>query len=131
MAFTIPTFNLMCNVFTVVAGVPTLRDTIPCNMASGRRVSQLFGAAEEDGELYGVVPLLLVPMGSDVRDTSCGAEADLIEAPAGTGRWYMVTCVDDMAKGFSNEYRIVSVGKIWGFSGSGIPSLPPWPTPIP
>jgi hypothetical protein len=30
---------------------------------------------------------------------------DLVEVPAGTGRYYTVAAVDDVARGFSNEYR--------------------------
>src|SRR5881397_779005 len=42
---------------------------------------------------------VLTPPGTDLRDISCGAGADLLEVPAGSGRWYIVGYVDDVAKG--------------------------------
>lgn len=57
---------------------------------------------------------------TDVRDINGGLRGDFIEIPLGTGRMYEVVYVDDVAKGFPNEYRMAAVRKIT-----------PWPIPIP
>lgn len=80
---------------------------------------------------YTSTPQLLLPAGTDVRDGSTGGEADIIEVPAGSGRWYSVMSVDDMGKGFPNEHRFALLHKIYErlnpilFLGAN------WPTPIP
>jgi hypothetical protein len=64
---------------------------------------------------------LLVEKGTDIRDGSATVRGDTVECPAGTGRFYRVGYVDDVAKGFPNEYRVALLSK----------RGPSWPTPIP
>jgi len=47
-----------------------------------------------------------------------------IEIPLGSGRWYLVVLVDDVHKGFPNEYRIAYLNK-------GFPSIETFPVPLP
>jgi len=133
VAFTLPTFNLTCNIHTTAAGTNTFRLTSDCNLALGRRVTMLSGGfgTVAPGNMYGAVPTLLFPALTDVRDSSCGGGQDIIECPAGSGRWYTVELVDDIGKGFANEHRYAIVAKIWGFTGNGAGLTLPWPTPIP
>jgi hypothetical protein len=68
---------------------------------------------------------LLLPAGTDIRDWACWDglamdQPDVVEAPRGTGRYYTVIQVDDVAKGFPNEYRVAFIAK-----GAY------WPIPIP
>lgn len=63
---------------------------------------------------------LLLPKGTDIRSTVCGVAPDVVEVPAGTGRYYSVEMVDDVARGFANEYRFAMVLQ-----------LKNWPAPIP
>lgn len=134
MAFSLPTFNLVCNIHSGdVWPPPPMRLSSPCNLAMGRRVNQLNEPSSGGaGFPIGVGPLLLLPAGTDIRDASCGLVTDLVECPAGSGRWYQTGLVDDAAKGFSNEYRVAYLLKIYeGVSGAGSwPGLL-WPTPIP
>lgn len=130
MAFTLPTFNLPVDIYTVSGGLKSLRLTVNANLALGRRTAFNQAAGEEDGELVGKNVTLLVPALTDVRDVSCGGEADVVDAPAGSGRWYIVTMVDDAGKGFLNEHRVVTLAKVWDFAGVGV-DVPNWPTPIP
>jgi hypothetical protein len=46
-----------------------------------------------------------VPAGTDLRGNLSTTQRDLVEVPAGSGRYYEVWVVDDVAKGFFNEYR--------------------------
>ncbi len=64
--------------------------------------------------------MLLLPAGSDIRDYSTSSGDDFAECPSGSGRLYRVKYVDDVARGFPNEYRIAFVIK-----------YVPWPTPNP
>jgi hypothetical protein len=48
---------------------------------------------------------------------------DLVEVPAGTGRFYRVQWVDDLGKGFDNEHRFALLLQTNTFS--------PWPIPMP
>jgi hypothetical protein len=96
----------------------------------GRRIQQY---SVSDPLVYGgaAAPSLLIPKLSDVRDWSSGGQADMIECPAASGRWYQVAIVDDVGKGFSNEYRLVWMLQAYQqldptrFAGLQ------WPVPIP
>jgi hypothetical protein len=62
----------------------------------------------------------LVSAFTDLRDTNNASNFDTVEIPAGSGRFYIVLMVEDVAKGFLNEHRMAFIRK----SGT-------WPTPIP
>jgi len=131
MAFTVPTFPLLCNIYTGPWSAKVLRvANVPCNLALGRRQQNNFQLELTPFE-FGACCNLLVGAGTDVRDRSCASGYDVIEVVPGSGRWYYVSMVDDVGKGFANEYRFVGLGKVcdaWDpaeFPGEF------WPTPIP
>jgi hypothetical protein len=116
MAFKIPTFNLLCNLYTsrvLPPAVPRLR--VRCQLRTPRHTAPA-------GSVSAYPVFLILPALTDVRDLSSGTSADAAEVPAGSGRFYEVLNVDDVAKGFANEYRLCLLIKI---------VLPKWPTPIP
>ncbi len=132
MAYSIPTFNLTCNIWRFQppppGGPPALSPD--CNLAVGRRVS----IPTVEGDLttaYGSMTLLL-PKGTDIRDASCVASlaGDLVEVPAGSGRFYFVAYVDDVGKGFLNEHRYAYISKACQASDPTLFSYI-WPAPIP
>lgn len=131
MAFSVPNFNLTCNIFrgpylTRFLALPGW----PCNLAYSRRV-QTMSAATATTDSGTIVMSLLLPAGTDVRDLSCSFDEDVIECPAGSGRWYQVSSVDDVGKGFPNEYRMANIFAISESRyGGGYLGLM-WPTPIP
>jgi len=131
MAFTQPTFNLLCNIFTVASGAHTFRLDSVCNLAFGRRVTERISTPAGPFENISLSPTLLLPAETDIRDTSCGGEGDLVEVPAGSGRFYSVNGVDDAGKGFDNEHRVAILIKAWGFPGNEWGLTSNWPTPIP
>lgn len=117
MAYRLPNFNLLCNIWgprpTVSLGIapvgPPRIANQQCQLAVGRVV---------EGSYVWYVHLQLPPL-TDVRslDQPVGT-FDTVEVPAGTGRYYVVFAVDDVGKGFTNEYRTCSIApqqfiKIW------------------
>jgi len=132
MAFTVPVFNLAVNIFTGPwPGV--LRISPMGNLAFGRRVPLAQDGFGFSIPVEGGTPMsLLLPAGTDVRDRSCSTVSDYVEAPAGSGRWYIVGFVDDIGKGFSNEHRIAYLWKVFdGVAGAGTYPGLMWPVPIP
>jgi hypothetical protein len=132
MAFSLPTFNLSAGIYTGPWVSRSHRISVDCNLSPGRRVFNVRVAGFD--ELYAAQAYLLVPALTDIRDLSCGTTGgpDFIQVPAGSGRWYFANGVDDVAKGFANEYRLVTLAKIWeGADGGGSYVGANWPVPIP
>lgn len=48
---------------------------------------------------------LYVPKGTDIRPSISALRPDQVEVPRGSRRFYAVADVDDIAKGFPNEFR--------------------------
>lgn len=118
MAFVLPTFNLNVNVWRHVSLPHSDPPAVTC-MGQLRGPSQTSATVNPtDGLAAG--NYLLVPKLTDIRDASTPSNSDYVEVPAGSGRFYQVLNVDDIAKGFTNEHRYVIITK-----------LLPWPQPIP
>jgi len=104
MAFRLPTFNLLCNIWHSaafpVAGVPDISDQA-CQLAWDRTADTVI--------IVGLNRIhamkLRVPKLTDLRGLLSTTNQDTVEVPSGSGRWYQVWIVDDVAKGFTNEYR--------------------------
>lgn len=122
MAFSVPNFNLTVNIFSGSSGGGgTPREVTVGNLSMGRRL-----VATHENPVGGPLDVhtyvfLLLPAFTDVRDAyGISGEADIVEVPADSGRKYGVFYVDDVAKGFPNEYRECVLIK-----------SPGWPEPIP
>jgi len=131
MPFTVPEFPLTCNIYDGPWIGKSFRNISECNLAQGRR--GMPSVILDDGAPtdYTVLSQLLLPSLTDVRDGSCGGESDIIECPAGSGRWYSVVTVDDLGKGFPNEHRFALLHKIWEALNPLVFPGADWPTPIP
>ena len=132
MSFTVPTFPLTCNVWdgpNPPVGPPRLSPD--CNLAIGRRIFPGQSGFDNFSATEGT-PQLLVPALTDIRDASCvpAAGGDVIEVPAGTGRFYYVIYVDDVGKGFLNEHRLALLSKACSANFSHFAGVD-WPVPIP
>lgn len=132
-AFALPVFNLACNVWhnptSRMDHLPVPSASVFCNLANGR-VSHLPGwvARQPGTPPSSYQSSALFPIGTDIRDTSVHPNPDIVEIPAGTGRYYWVVYCDDIAKGFTNEHRWAVIQKVYGY---GIFSIYHWPTPMP
>jgi len=131
MAFTLPDFNLTCDIYTGPWLTKSLRLSSDCNLAFGRRVSFFsFDYGANFAPSHGLATLLL-PALTDIRDGSCNGQQDVVEVPAGSGRWYMAIGVDDAGKGFPNEHRWAHLSKIYEEMNTIAFAGLHWPTPIP
>lgn len=131
MAYRVPTFNLLCSFgLPLLAGWPGSPAGLvfrvvdqPCNLARGRRVN--FGASGGPGGSPSFMMNLLLPSLTDIRGlnsfTANGNRCDVVEVPQGSGRWYGTSWVDDVGKGFANEFRVANV----------VPIGSTWATPYP
>lgn len=134
MVFVLPTFNLNCRIFTNTGNFSTkvFRLSSICQLRGpqqGPRVGLPHsGASLSDG----IVPLLLLPPLTDIRDrVNYGtAYGDLVEVPSLSGRWYQCYSVDDIGKGFANEHRYATLSKAQATDTVTI-NCPTWPSPIP
>jgi hypothetical protein len=121
MAFSLPTMNLTVNIWRriVFPGAPTY--IVAGNLQYGRRyANNSFGVAPPGPDAYPPTMSLLLPPRTDVQDAVSAPDGDIVEVPAGTGRYYEVIGVDDVGRGFPNEFRLALLTK-----------FPPWPAPIP
>lgn len=131
-AFSQPAFNLTAGVWHNPGRAPALYPApdlvVLCNLANGR-VSHVLTNQQRltVQNLLGASGSVLFPAGSDIRDASCFPNPDAVEIPLGSGRFYWVAFVDDIAKGFANEHRWAVCPKLFtnGFFDYR------WPTPIP
>lgn len=118
MAYSIPQMPLTINVWTAGSGPPAPpRITTPAQLRGLNHPQPVQTNVVASGTL---VMMLCVPAGTDLRDSSVLSGKDVVECPAGSGRIYTCHYVDDIAKGFANEWRFALISKVL-----------PWPTPIP
>jgi hypothetical protein len=129
MAYTLPTFNLTLNGWQYATYVGNFPSIIPaadytstCNLALGKRIA----TADQGVDMW-----LLLPAFTDIRgeinEALNSSHGDIVEVPAGSGRYYGVSYVDDAGKGFANEHRIARLTIISPFKVL----LPAWPLPYP
>lgn len=105
-----PSWPITCNIWfgtqLVVppVGAPNLA-AVPCQIAPGEL---------NWSSAIGTATFIKLPALTDVHwiRPMPAAGYDLIEAPAGSGEWYNVNYVQDIAKGFVNEYRVAAVLQI-------------------
>jgi len=134
MAISLPNFILDCDIYTGPWATKVFRLSSPCNLAFGRRINgpSISGDFIPGGNVVILMDLLLPPL-TDVRCCmqSTPPVLDIVEVPAGSGRWYGVAAVDDSGKGFPNEHRIAVITPVFDGLTSGDFSGLFWPTPMP
>jgi hypothetical protein len=114
MAFQPPTFNLTCTIWRGYGPPHIPRPAggvdVPCNLSTKRAANEV---ANQFG--FGMQVSLLLPKGTDVRplygwsSAPGGGPGDVVEVPKLSGRFYEVWGVDDVGKGFLNEYRLAAL----------------------
>lgn len=134
MAFSTPQFNLTCDIYTGPWLTKTLRISgQACNLQGGRR-SRVFssGLVTPNNQVSNWGPTyLLLPPGTDVRHELLTGVDDVVECPAGSGRWYYVLFVEDVGKGFPNEFRMAEMAQISSHLDAVQFAGLFWPVPMP
>lgn len=124
----LPDFNLSCNIWwdkqaTDTPGGLGGPDVVSiCNLQFGKKI----------GGMINLGMWILLPALTDVRGNWgwLPAMTDVIELPAGSGRYYVVVDVDDVSKGFPTEYRVASVwASYYAFPDPADGWA--WPRPVP
>jgi hypothetical protein len=119
MAFTVPAMPLAVNIWRHGTGVTNPPDVVTVgNLTPGTR----------DAHTETTPPalmFLLLPARTDIRALLSAGSQDFVEVPAGTGRHYIVFFVDDVARGFANEYRRAELKQDLSAT-CGLP----WPQPL-
>lgn len=134
MAFSLPTFNLPVRGwhFGNVVTNPDNWNAV-CNLSIGSRILLAAQSITFDGAPANLAVLLLPPL-TDIRGLDNYNPGDVIECPAGSGRFYVVSWVEDFGKGFPNEHRFALIlqGHQEILDALGNPwAAPPWPYPTP
>jgi hypothetical protein len=118
--YRVPAFPLTVNVWRAATGTGNPPDVVTVgNLAWGQRKTTSTGIPL-DSYPDQLLSYLLIPPLTDIRDSYSPGGADVVEVPAGSLRYYQVVQVDDVGKGFPNEFRFAVIFK-----------LAPWPSPIP
>jgi len=128
MAFHVPDFNLTANIWHAVPTPPALPvgapniAALPCNLRIMKTADTITSQGSQP------TAFLSVPAGSDLRVSvgwrsilSPPGNAPIAEVPAGSGRIYQIWSVDDVAKGYPNEYRFAVLVQIDATSGPPLP----------
>lgn len=129
MAYVVPQFNLLCNIWTGAGGWPPvgIPGGIPriggqdCALVYGRRINVATSGGTTGQGFPVQVMNLLLPALTDVRGPQDGFNFDYVEVPMGSGRYYAVIFVDDIGKGWPNEHRTAS---LYAIPGTWLPPYP-------
>lgn len=139
--YRLPRFNLSIGLWYATGTYPIGPDlAFNANLSPGRRHTQAAPAVTGANVGNPLTPFvefseLLCPALTDIRGVQTNGPDSWVEVPIGSGRCYLVTWVEDVAKGFANEYRLallvqmnfaVAASLIWNQ-----PGMPVWPVPTP
>jgi hypothetical protein len=119
----LPTFPLIANIWhtgSILTGPPDV--IVQAQLHVGVQHRQIAGLSAPDQGL--ITRFIYLPKATDVRPIWAGG-ADIIECPAGSSHFYLVDDVDDVAKGFLNEFRVACV-----VATILTPGRTPWPVPF-
>lgn len=112
MAFRLPNFNLRVSIWRVngTGGAYAAPDVSTMgNLSPAARGYVLMTGHTANTAFATLGMTLRLPALTDIRPSWNGLIADVVEVPAGSLRFYTVWWVDDVAKGFTNEYRVAEL----------------------
>jgi hypothetical protein len=75
--------------------------------------------------------IILLPPLTDIRSKIASGQSDMVEVPAGSGRWYGAAAVDDIGKGFPNEHRAAFLLQASSYLNPTVYAGLFWPVPMP
>jgi len=108
MAFQLPNFNILVNIWSYSGGLPSGPPRVsdaPANLAWGKRVSTMStGGTSSIGVIVSTMTLLLEST-TDIRGVNATTNSDWVEVPSGSGRFYRVWYADYIGYGFPNQHK--------------------------
>lgn len=126
MSFNPPTLPIKCNIWQGQAGLvapptgPPTQANVPCAL---RHYKTVGGYLAQNNHV--TVSAILLAARTDIRPTRAqGQNGDLVEVPAGSGCFWVVEGVADVARGFANEYRLAWLITNWSMAAFWV-----WPMP--
>lgn len=129
MAYRLPQFPLSCNIWRYSNWAGTIP---PVNMPDNAQFVNLIPGRRNFDSVVNLTSYLLLPFGTDIRFSENGiwtgrlpTNPDLVECPAGSGRYYTVWDVETSGGGFANEHIVASITKKSPFGGGGSGPPPP------
>lgn len=126
MPFAAPVFNLSVKIWRSTNAVTNPADvTTSGNLTPGSRNTFVNNPPSSAATSFNVTYLAL-PKLTDIRGLLNALRGDTVEAPAGSGRYYICQFVEDVGKGFPNEYRRAV---LW--QNHTVAFAPIWPLPTP
>jgi hypothetical protein len=131
MPFSVPAFPLTVDVYSGPWLTKTLRFAVAGNLQAGRRIFTAPNLEATINDIFNGPAFLLVPALTDIRDLNQNVPFnDIVEVPSGSGRWYGVAEVEDVGKGFPNEFRRAAICKISANVNNIVYAGLFWPTPM-
>lgn len=126
MAFSLPTFNLVCNIWIPhdsPGDGPASHQLIPCQLYLNSRV----GADQEYGTSWAWSPSIILRL--PIAELVAWEQAGIIEIPSGNPDYYIPRLKERMHRGFPNEYLVMYVDQA---NAAGVPEAknvlyPPYP----
>jgi len=125
-AIRLPNLNLRCNIWRAI-NVPAFPPVAPPDIAN--LPCQLYAHKGNFSAGYlatfgGFMELRVAKQTPLHPGTTSTGDGDVVECPAGTGRFYRLKASDDAHRGFANEYRFAIMQQAVGDPGG-------WPVPSP
>lgn len=104
MAFSLPTFNLVCNIWIIgdqPGEGPASWQDIPCQLYLNSRTP----VAQEYGTYWAWSPSIFLRL--PIAEKLAWEQAGIIEIPSGDPEYYIPRLKEKMHRGFANEYLVI------------------------
>jgi len=105
--FKVPTFNLEVGIWhsgTILTDPPDIQ-TVGALVFPTKDMAHAQGMPSPGGGVPSAPMYLLLEAGTNIHHNYSAGQNDFGEVPLGSGRFYVVGFVDDIAKGYANEHR--------------------------
>lgn len=133
MPYVIPAMPLDCDVWwnydptVTMYSAPDINKVKGC-LSPGKRVMLSVPTPTSSPTFYEYPVELLLPPLTNISGETDVVFTSVVEVPTGSHRFYVVTYVDDIAKGFANEHRYILMNM---FKVAMVFIDVTWPFPIP
>lgn len=124
MAFQQPTYNILFNAWRSDHSPAIWPPDVAAakgNLAWGKRVNTMSTGGTGSAGVPVTAMTLLLEATVDLRDQWSTTGSDVVEVPAGSGRFYVVWTCDYIGLGFPNAHKGATLIKTIGFKTPDLP----------